>query len=157
MEAVKLFLIQISECYKEYNDKVVMIADDSEESDHDEWLEQSSDLESSSSESKISQNIQFGEDNQNDDNANKKKGHLGQVLEPIQKLFKFKKRRQPITLTDKAILKVKKLYQKKQQLEIQDSLKLLKQILKGSYSDSIMKTDFVKNCKLMYTDTMDNM
>lgn len=157
MEAVKVFLIQISELYKEYNDKVVMIADDSEGSDQEEWLEKSSDEGSSSSESKFSQNIQFGDDHQNDEQGNKKKGLLGQVLKPIQKLYTFKKRRQPITQTDKAILQIKKIYQRKQQLEIQDSLKLLKQIFKGSYSDSIMKTDFVKNCKLMYTDTMDNM
>lgn len=38
-----------------------------------------------------------------------------------------------------------------------DRLKILKQILKGALQDSIMKTDVVRNCKIMYTDTIDNM
>ena len=29
--------------------------------------------------------------------------------------------------------------------------------MKAAMKDSLMKTDFVRNCKMMYTDTIDNM
>lgn len=49
-----------------------------------------------------------------------------------------------------------KIYRQRTKVEIADRLKVLKQITKCAIQETLLSCDLVKNCKIMYINSLEN-
>ena len=77
----------------------------------------------------------------------------GKMIKNFQKL-----KQNPNAKIEKAQNEFLKIYSKKSGgAQISSSLKILKQIFKTVVQDRLLSSDFIKNCKMIYLNSIDNM
>lgn len=77
----------------------------------------------------------------------------GKMIKNFQKL-----KQNPNAKIERAQDEFLKIYSKKSGgAQISSSLKILKQIFKTVVQDKILNSDFIKNCKMIYLNSIDNM
>lgn len=130
LEAIKMFMVQVSDSYKDYNYKIVNIAEDSDDENDMSDLNGSDDssVESQSVSSAMSE--EFININERDDGKENQK-HIKKAKEFIGKLIKQTKnlrlkKKKNVSQTKKAMKKFQKIYKQKSNLEMDDRLKILK-------------------------------